>query len=152
MSQSNLIGARPVPPMPAGTTAPMPVGQAGGEAPLKDVLVELWQNLEKLVRQEMALASAEIDVKVQKLKTELAAVAIGAGLMMAGALALVATVILLLALVMPAWTASLITGALSVGAGFGLVKAKKPTAADVTPERTIQNLKKDIQTFTESTK
>ena len=144
MSQSNLVGARPVPPMPVGST--------GSEPPLKDVLVELWQNLEKLVRQEMALASAELDVKAQKLKTELAAVAIGAGLLLAGALALVATIILLLALVMPAWTASLITGALSAGVGFGLLKAKKPTAADVTPERTIQNLKKDLQTFTESTK
>jgi hypothetical protein len=149
MTQSPM-GARPGPPVNVGS--PTNVGLPGAEPPLKDVLVELWQNLEKLLRQELALASAELDHKTQKLKGELGALAIGAGLMLAGALALVATVILILDRVMPAWTASLITGAGALGAGFGLVKAKKPSTADIAPERTIQNLKKDLQTFTESTK
>lgn len=147
MSQSPIVGARVASPVNVGgTVAP------GNEPPLKDVLVELWQNLEKLVRQEMALASAELDVKAQKLKGEVAAAAIGAGLMLAGVLALVAAVILLLALFMPAWAAALVTGAVAAGGGFALIKANKPTAADVTPDRTIQNLKKDLRTFTESSK
>src|SRR5687768_4213024 len=103
MNQPSLAGPRPA--MPPATA-----GAAGAEPPLKEVLVELWQNLEKLVRQEIALAGAELDVKAQRLKTELTAVAIGAALLLAGSLALVATIILVLALVMPAWTASLITG------------------------------------------
>jgi cytochrome c-type biogenesis protein CcmH/NrfG len=144
VTQSPIVGTRGTPPV--NRVPP------GGEAPLQDVLVELWQNLEKLVRQELVLASAELDVKVQKLKRELAAIAIGAGLMLAGMLALVAAVILVLALVMPPWAAALISGAVAAGAGFGVVQAKKPSVSDMTPERTIQNLKKDLQTFTESTK
>jgi hypothetical protein len=144
MTQSPLAGAR--------ASAPANVGPAGNEPPLKDVLIELWQNLEKLVRQEIALATVELDSKAQKLKGELTGAAIGAALMLAGALALVAALILILALFMPAWAASLITGGVAAGAGFGLVKAKAPSADDVTPDRTIKNLKKDLQTFTESTK
>src|SRR5688572_23469983 len=124
----------------------------GPEPPLKDVLVELWQNTEKLVRQELALASAELDVKAQKLKTEVAASALGAGLIVAGALALIAAVILLLALVMPAWVAALLTSVVTAGSGYALLKAKRPSMADVTPQRTLQSLKKDVQTFTEPTK
>lgn len=144
MSQSSIVGAR--------TGASASVGPPGTDPPLKDVLVELWQNLEKLVRQEIALAGAELELKSQKLKAELFAMAIGAALMLAGALALVATLILALSLVMPAWTAALITGAAATGAGFGLIKSKKPSAADLTPERTIRSLEKDIHTFTEPTK
>jgi hypothetical protein len=131
---------------------PAYVNPGTNEPPLKDVFVELWQNLEKLVRQEIALARAEIEVKAQKLKTELTQAAIGAGLLVAGALALVAAVILLLDLVMAAWLAALLTGAVAAGAGFGLIRANKPSAADVVPERSLRNLQADIETFRESTK
>lgn len=143
MTQPNALGPRAAPP---------PLAPAAHEPPLKDVLVELWHNLEKLVRQEIALASAEIDVKAQRLKTEATGVAIGAGLLLAGALALVAAVILLLDLFLPAWLAALITGGVAAASGFTLVKTKKPTAADIVPERTIHSLGKDLETFTESTK
>lgn len=128
------------------------LARPNSEPPLKEVLVELWQNTEKLVRQELALASAELDVKAQKLKTEVAASALGAGLIVAGALALVAAVILLLALVMPAWLAALLTSAATAGGGYALLKTKRPSIADVTPQRTLQSLKRDVQTFTEPTK
>ena len=114
--------------------------------------VELWQNMEKLVRQEIALASAEIDVKAQRLKAEATGAAIGAGLLLAGALALVAAIILLLDLFLPAWLAALITGGVAAASGFALVKTNKPKPADIVPERTIQSLGKDLKTFTESTK
>ena len=101
MTQPNALGPRAAPP---------PLGPAAHEPPLKDVLVELWQNTEKLVRQEIALTSAELDVKAQRLKTEATGAAIGAGLLLAGALALVAAIILLLDLFLPAWLDALITG------------------------------------------
>ncbi|HTV17702.1 MAG TPA: phage holin family protein [Polyangiaceae bacterium] len=146
MSPGSISGTVPRP-----ATSPPP-GNAGADPPLKDVLVELWQNLEKLVRQEIALASVELDIKAKNLKAELTAVAIGAALLLAGSLALVATVVLLLDLVMPAWAASLITGAVAAGAGFTLIKRHKPSVADVKPERTIQNLEQDLHTFTEPSK
>ena len=95
---------------------------------------------------------AELELKAKHLKAELTAVAIGAALLAAGCLALVATLVLLLDLVMPAWTAALITGAVASGAGFALIKSKTPTAADVKPERTIRSLEKDLHTFTEPSK
>jgi hypothetical protein len=144
MNQSSVVGGRPQP--------PPRVSGGEGEPPLKDVLVELWQNMERLVRQELALAGAELDSKAQRLATELRAVAVGAALLVAGGLALVATVILLLALVMPAWTASLITGAVAAGVGFGLIQAKKPSPRELVPERTIRSVQKDLNTFREPMK
>lgn len=143
MTQSNALGPRVTPP---------PLVPAAQDPPLKDVLVELWKNMEKLLRQEIALASAELDLKAQRLKTEVTSAAIGAGLLLAGALALVAALILLLDLFLPAWLAALLTGTISAAGGLALVKTKKPTARDLVPERTIQSLGKDLKTFTESTK
>jgi putative superfamily III holin-X len=144
MNPSPGTGSRATPP----TSLAAPVN----EPPLKDVLVELWQNLEKLFQQQLALASAEIDLKAQRLKSELTAVAIGAGLLLVGVLALVAAIILLLDLFMAAWLAALITGGVATGVGVALIMAKKPTTADVIPERTIASVAKDVQTFREATK
>lgn len=119
---------------------------------MKQVLVELWQNTETLVRQELALARAEMDVKTQKLKGELTAAAIGGGLMLCGALSLVAALILLLALVLPAWASALIVGAAATGGGFALFEKKKPSASDLVPRRTLDNLGRDVQTLKEATK
>jgi hypothetical protein len=144
MTQPSLIGGRPQPPTRITT------GDA--EPPLKDVLVELWHNMERLVQQEVALAGTELNFKLQRLKTELRAVAVGAALLGAGSLALVATIILILALVMPAWTASLITGAIAAGVGFGLIKTKKPSPGELVPERTIRSVERDVNTFREPMK
>lgn len=155
MTQATAPGSvpRPAPHVTASTASAVSTAHAAdSEPPLKDVLVELWQNMEKLMRQEIALASAELDQKAQRLKAELTAVAIGAGLLVAGILTLVAMIVLLLDLVMPAWTAALITGAVAAGVGFGLVKSKKPSVSDIKPERTIRSLEKDLHTFRESTK
>jgi hypothetical protein len=132
--------------------APGHISPAGSEPPLQDVLVDLWQNLQKLVRQEVALASAELEVKARKLKAEAVAAALGAALLAAGGLALVAAVVLLLDRVMAAWLAALLTGGGLAGAGFALLKSSKPSAADIVPQRSLQNLQSDIQTFREPTK
>lgn len=137
------------PPRPAVPEAAL---RPTSEPPLKDVLVELWQNVERLMRQELALASAELDVKAGRLKAELTRAAIGGGLALAGALALVAAVILLLDLVMAAWLAALVTGVTCVGVGMVLLKSNQPSVAALEPERTIQNVKKDIQSFREAVK
>jgi hypothetical protein len=122
------------------------------EPPLKEVLVELWENTEKLLRQELALASAELELKARKLKLEVMASAAAVGMLLAGALSLVAALILLLSEAMEPWLAALLTSAVLVGVGFVLIKKSRPTVADITPERTLQSLKKDVQTFTEASK
>lgn len=146
MTQTPQTAVVPRPALPDGPRS------ADSEPPLKDVLVELWQNIEHLLRQELALASAELDAKTGRLKKELTAMAIGGGLALAGTLALVAALILLLDLVMAAWLAALLTGAAGVTAGVLLLKSHQPSARELTPERTIQNVKQDVQSFREATK
>jgi uncharacterized membrane protein YqjE len=128
----------------------MPRPERGSDPPLQETLADLWDHLSKLVQQEIALAKAEVGEKAQRLKTELLSSVAGAALLLAGLLALVAAVILLLAHVMPAWIAALITGAVVGGVGYALLARQRPSAAQVVPERTLQNLKKDVQTFTEA--
>ena len=145
MNPSPLADARATPP---STRASAP----SAEPPLKEVLVELWRNTETLVRQEIQLARTELDVKTRKLKTELVAAAIAGGLMLCGVLSLVAALILLLALAIPAWAAALAVGLVASGAGYALLQAKEPHPGELVPERTLQNLQRDVQTFKESTK
>jgi len=136
------------PPRPASIT---PTRMGDEDPPLKEVLVELWQNVEKLMRQELALASAELDVKAQRLKREAAAFGAGAGLILIGVFALAAALILLLSQVMPAWVAALLTSAATTGTGFALLQ-KRPSVSELTPDRTLENIKKDVQIFTEARK
>jgi hypothetical protein len=136
------------PPRPGETVQ---ASRGNSEPPLKDVLAELWQNIEKLLRQELALASAELDIKGQKLKRDAVALGIGAGLMLVGAFAIVAAIILLLSLAMPAWVAALATGAVLAAIGFVLLQ-KRPSVTGLAPERALRNIKKDIQLFTEAPK
>jgi hypothetical protein len=124
--------------------------QAHTERPFHELVVELWENTEKLIHQELALASAEIDLKVDRLKMEATSTAIAAGLLLLGASCAVAALVLLLSKVMDPFLAALLV-ALALGAtGSVLLKRKKPTAEELLPERTIENLKKDVDTFTEA--
>ena len=124
------------------------------ERPLRELLSELWENSEKLVRQEFELALTELDDRIDKVKTSLAAAAIGGAVAYAGVLALVAAIILLLAEAMAPWLAALIVGVVMAGTGALLLqKAKK----DVKPQnmkldRTAQSVRRDVQTFQEAVK
>jgi hypothetical protein len=124
------------------------------ERPLRELLTELWENSEKLVRQELALALAELDDRIDKTKAALASAAIGGAVAYAGVLALVAAMILLLAEVMAAWLAALIVGVLATGCGALLLqKAKKNVEPDkLKLDRTARSVRRDVQTFQEAVK
>ena len=98
------------------------------------------------------LARTELDVKARKFKGEIVAAAVAGGLLLCGVLSLVAALILLLALAIPAWAAALVVGGVAAGGGYALLQAKKPDPSELVPERTLQNLERDVQTFRESTK
>jgi hypothetical protein len=132
---------------PLDTPAP---GHA--ERPLNEIVVELWQNTEKLVRQELALASTELDSKLGRAKVELGAFALGGAVLYAGLLALVAAAILLLGHAVSLWLAALIVGAVVSGIGYGLVRRGPPTPAELVPTQTMQSLKQDVKTFKEAAK
>jgi len=94
-------------------------------------MVEPWQNIEKLLRQELTLANAELGLELRRLERPAAAFGAGAGLLLAGLLALAATNILLLSHVMPAWVAALLTSAATTAVGFALLQ-KRPAASELT--------------------
>jgi Putative Actinobacterial Holin-X, holin superfamily III len=113
-----------------------------------ELVKELSRDVSELVRQEVALAKAELTQKGKQ-------AGVGAG-MLSGAAVLgvaavggsLATVILLLDLVMPAWLAALIGTAVygAVAAVLALRgKERLAEAAPPTPEQTIESVKEDVQ-------
>jgi len=94
------------------------------EKPVGEIVADLWDNTEKLVRQEMQLGLAEIDERVEHLKTELMIKAVGGAVLFGGLLAVVASMILLLAKAVDPWISALIVGVVMLGAGYLLEQRK----------------------------
>jgi uncharacterized membrane protein YqjE len=119
------------------------------EASLGTLVSQLSSQIPELIRSEIKLAQAEVTEKGKR-----AGIGIGmfsvAGLMaFFGFGVLLTTVILLLALVMPAWLAALIvTVVLFVVAGVAALLGKKKVAeaAPAKPERTVESVKQDVAT------
>jgi len=123
------------------------------DAPLKEVLVELWQNTEKLLHQEVALARAELDAKARTLKTEVTTAAVGGAVLYTGLLALTAAAILLLASVMTPWIAALLVGAALILAGvFMMRRQPRLGTTDLTPRETLRTVRENVHSFKEALK
>jgi hypothetical protein len=112
-------------------------GGTADQRSLAEIVADLWQKTETLLRQEMRLGIAEADEKVRtlkqeaegqlaELKIELTAKVLAGGVLFAGLLSLCAALILLLAEAMMPWLAALIVGVvLSAGAAV-LLRRKLP--------------------------
>jgi hypothetical protein len=111
------------------------------------------EQISRLVRDELQLARVEMSVKARRFGT-------GAGLFGAagfvalyGIGALIAALILLLALVVPAWLAALIVG-VAMFAVAGLMallgRGQFRRAVPATPEQTLNSVKADVQTVAEA--
>ena len=110
---------------------------------------ELTQDMGLLVRQEMALARAEIGEKVDRLRKDAISALAGATVAYLGTLTLVAALVLFLAQVvgLVAWLSALIVGVALALVGFALLRrsAKDLRRIDPTPRRTVQTLKDDVE-------
>jgi len=114
------------------------------------IVANVWENAEKLVRQELELGLAEIDRRVDKLKIGLTSAAIGGAVLYAGVLVLLAAVILGLSNVMAPWLAALLVGVVATGAGafmtwFGGNKAAESTQHDEHLDRTVNAMKEIVK-------
>jgi hypothetical protein len=113
-----------------------------------ELVKELSREVSQLVREEIALAKAEMTQKGKK-------AGIGAGMLSGAAVlglaavgGLMATLILLLDLVMPAWLAALIATVVygAVAAVLAIRGKERITdAAPPAPEQTIESVKEDVQ-------
>jgi uncharacterized membrane protein YqjE len=122
--------------------------QASHDPSAADLVKQVSEQTQRLIRQELALAKLEVSEKVKH-------AGIGAGMFGAAGLVailalgtLVATLVLVLATAMDAWLAALIvTVALLALAGVLALagKGQLSRAAPAAPEQTIQSVKADVE-------
>jgi uncharacterized membrane protein YqjE len=126
-----------------------PSRQDPHEASLGELVSQVSQQIPELVRSEIRLAQAELSEKGKK--AGLGAGMFGAAGVLAlyGLGALFATLILVLALWLPAWAAALIVTALIfviAGVAALLGKKKVQQATPPKPERAMEGVKQDVAT------
>lgn len=114
---------------------------------LGDLFAELSQQMTTLVRQEIALAKTETTHKIARVGKDVGFLAAGAAVLYAGLLGIGAGIILLLALVMPAWIAALLVGVIVAAVGGFLVQHGRTalTQTDLTPHQTVETLKENAE-------
>lgn len=123
---------------------------ANNQRELGAIVADVWENAEKLVRQELELALAEVDRRVDKLKIGVTTAAIGGAVLYAGILTLLAAVVLGLATVMAPWLAALIVGGVVTGIGAtmsqrGGHKAGESVKEDEHLHRTVRAMKEAVK-------
>lgn len=98
-----------------------------------------------LVRNELALAKAEVSETAASMKAGITALAIAAAVLLAGLLALLAAVVLALAQIVEPWIAALIVGGALALVGVLLVQGakKKLEPSELELDRTQRSLQKD---------
>jgi Putative Actinobacterial Holin-X, holin superfamily III len=141
-------------PAPAeAATARAAVGAAGDDRSVGGLLKELAREGGTLVREEVALAKAEMREKASVYERNAGAIALGAGLLLA-ALLLAAealtrglTVLLegLVGLEIAVWLAPLLLAAALFAVGYGMVKkgAAALRTEGVVPHRTLESIQED---------
>jgi ABC-type nickel/cobalt efflux system permease component RcnA len=112
---------------------------------LAGLLSRLMDEARALARNEIALAKTEARNAVRDVKLSIAPFAIAAGVLFAGALTLVATLVLALAEVMRPWLAAMIVSIVLLVAGWMLLKAGQRKWAHLGEQfdRTQESLHKD---------
>jgi site-specific recombinase len=143
---------------PHASGEPMPEGngisrEARESQSTVTLLRRLMNELATLVRQEIALATAEITRSGKTLLASATSVAIGGAVLYAGLLALLAAAILGLAHVMEPWLAALIVGVAVGIIGFVLVQrgVKAMNPEQLKPTQTAESLRRDKEILKRNT-
>ena len=115
---------------------------------LGELFGELTRETTTLVREEVALAKAELSQKATRVGKDVGFLAAGGAVAYAGVLALIAALILALGqLGLTWWLAALLVGILIAALGGFLVRTGLASLKDtqLTPEQTLQTLKEDAE-------
>jgi len=114
---------------------------------LGELFAELSRETNTLVRQEIALATAEMTRKATRVGKDVGFLLVGGAVIYAGFLAILAAVIILLAAVLPWWLAAFVVGGVVAGFGYFLVQKGRDalTHEDLTPRQTIETLKENAE-------
>jgi len=118
------------------------------DKPIGEVASDLTRDISLLVRQEIALARAEISEKGKAAAPGLGMIG-GAGLLGLMAVgAATACAVLVLALFLPGWLAALIVALVLTGVAYVLAKRGKEQVQSVgapIPTQTIETIKEDLE-------
>jgi uncharacterized membrane protein YqjE len=131
----------------APVTAPVD-GRASTEPGLGDLFRQLAQDSATLVRQEVALAKAELKENVSQAVRDVSMIAVGGVIAVVGVLVLVAFLVLALGDALNNyWLSALIVGVVLLIAGgvLAMGSLRRLKRGGLTPERTLQTLKEDKQ-------
>jgi hypothetical protein len=117
------------------------------ERSLGELFSELASETGTLVRQEVALAQAELTKKATDVGKNVGYLVVGGAVGYAAALALTAALIIGLANFIPAWAAALVVGAIVGGAAYMMISSALGALkkADLAPRETVATLKEDAQ-------
>ena len=129
--------------------------RTGSEPSTAELVQRAAEQVSRLVRDELALARAELTQKGKHAGIGIGLFGGGGVMALYGSGALVAAVILLLALVMPGWLAALIVAvALFVLAGILALIGKKQVSRAVppVPEATVRSVRADVDTVAAAVK
>lgn len=119
---------------------------------LAALLRDLSNDSIHLIKQEAQLFRAETAQKLTRAQRSAIVLGVGGMIALMGALALVASLILLLALVIPAWLSALLVGGALVALGVAALVAGKNRLAseDLVPTKTLNSVKHDFHTVREA--
>jgi hypothetical protein len=114
---------------------------------LGELFTELAANTGTLVRQEVALAQAEVTHKVTKAGKNVGSLVVGGAVAYLAVMSLTAALIIGLAAFMPAWLSALIVAVIFGAVSYFLITSAlaQLKQVDPLPRETIETIKEDAQ-------
>ena len=126
--------------------------QSGRERPMTEIFRDIVGNVQEMVRSEVRLARVELREEASKTARAGAMLAAGGVLAMVAAVFLLVCIAQLLDLVMPDWAAALIMAlALGIPAAIMVSKGRQRLHVPM-PEKTIENVKENVEWMKNQTK
>lgn len=129
--------------------------QSRDDRSLGDLFSELSRETSALIRQEVALAKAEMTAKATEAGKDIGFLAVGGAVAYAGFLTLLGALVVILATIgVPWWLSALIVGLAVVIVGYVLVQRglSRLRNLDPAPRQTIETLKEDAEWAKEQTR
>jgi uncharacterized membrane protein YqjE len=135
-----------------GTLGEYAYRDTGRERSMGEVVKDIITNVQDMVRSELKLAKAELREEGARSAAAAKLIGIGAGLALLSAGFVLVSVAQLLALVMPAWLATLVVGAVLGIAGLVMLSKGRAQFTVPTPTKTIENVKENVEWMKNQTK
>ncbi len=117
-----------------------------------EILGDLFHETEHLLSQELDLLRTELDQRTQLARKDLIEFSAAGAVAYAGALAFVASLILLLAKRLDPWLSALIVALCALAVGFGMLRhsMKKLSQRDMVPRKTVHSMETTAHTIKEA--